>query len=304
MAINLAAVHSELLPGLFDVRGYYDEIPRQWDKIVKVHKSNMATEFSTQMRYTTLPMLKSEGGATQFDNNAGERWKWALTAFELGLGYAITRPAIADNLYKQQFNPNNLGLAFVFNQYKEIQVANLFNTGTTQITGLGGDGVALASTAHPFDFGTWANTSSVAKSLNESSLLADMVNVRTGFVNEAGLRILTRARRLVVPPQLEQVAIRLTKTELRPGTAMNDVNAILTTAGGLPEGYIVLDFLTSAFAWFLTTNVDGLLLMQREAFEIDMWVDNLTDNLLVKGYERYSVGYNDPRAAWLEYPTS
>jgi len=304
MAINLAAIHSELLPGLFDVRGYYDEIPRQWDKVVKFHKSNMATEFSTQMRYTTLPMLKSEGGATQFDNNAGERWKWSLTAFELGLGYAITRPAIADNLYKQQFNPNNLGLAFVFNQYKEIQVASLFNTGTTQITGLGGDNVALASTAHPYDFGTWANTSSTPKSLNESSLLADMVNVRTQFVNEAGLRILTRARRLVVPPSLEQVAIRLTKTELRPGTADNDVNAILTTAGGLPEGYITLDFLTSSYAWFLTTNVDGLLLMQREAFEIDMWVDNLTDNLLVKAYERYSVGYNDPRAAWLEYPTS
>jgi len=304
MAINLAAIHSELLPGLFDVRGYYDEIPRQWDKVVKVHKSNMATEFSTQMRYTTLPMLKQEGGATQFDNNAGERFKWAFTAFELGLGYAITRPAIADNLYKQQFNPNNLGLAFVFNQYKEIQVANLLNTGGTAIAGLGGDGQPLASTAHPYDFGSWPNTSSTAKQLNESSLLADMVNVRTQFVNEAGLRILTRARRLIVPPPLEQVAIRLTKTELRPGTAMNDVNAILTTAGGLPEGYITLDFLSSPFAWFLTTNVDGLILMQRESFEMDMWVDNLTDNLLVKGYERYSVGYNDPRAAWLEYPTS
>ena len=304
MAINLSAVHSELLPGLFDVRGYYEEIPKQWDKVVKVHKSNMATEFSTQMRFTTLPQLKQEGGATQFDNNAGERFKWAFTHNEIGLGYAMTRPMIADNLYKQQFNPNNLGLAFVFNQYKEIQVANLFNTCTTTITGLGGDGVALASTAHPYDFGNWANTSTVAKSLNESTLLADMTNVRTQFVNEAGLRILTRARRLVVPPQLEGVAIRLTKTELRPGTADNDVNAILSLSGGLPEGYIVLDFLTSAYSWFLTTNVDGLILMDREAFEVDMWVDNVTDNLLVKGYERYSVGYNDPRAAWLETPTS
>lgn len=304
MAINLAAIHSELLPGLFDVRGYYEEIPKQWDKVVTVHKSNMATEFSTQMRFTTLPQLKQEGGATQFDNNAGERFKWAFTAQEIGLGYAITRPAIADNLYKQQFNPANLGLAFVFNQYKEIQVANLLNTGTTAITGIGGDGQALFSTAHPYDFGSWANTSTTPKSLNESTLLADMTNVRVGFVNEAGLRVLTRARRLVVPPQLEQVAIRLTKTDLRPGTADNDVNAILTLSGGLPEGYIVMDFLTSNFAWFLTTNVDGLILMDREPFEIDMWVDNITDNLLVKGYERYSVGYNDPRAAWGEYPTS
>jgi hypothetical protein len=144
----------------------------------------------------------------------------------------------------------------------------------------------------------------VPKSLNESTLLADMTNVRTQFVNERGLRILSRARRLVVPPNLEPIAIRLTKTELRPGTADNDVNAVLTLSGGLPEGFIVLDFLTSNFAWFLTTNIEGLIHMLRVPYESDMWVDNITDNLLVKAYERYSFGYNDPRAAWGEFPSS
>ena len=131
-----------------------------------------------------------------------------------------------------------------------------------------------------------------------------MTNVRTNFVNERGLRILSRARRLVVPPGLEQVAIRLCKTELRPGTAMNDVNAILTLSGGLPEGFVVLDFLTSAFAWFLTTNIEGFIHMLRIPYESDMWVDNITDNLLVKAYERYSFGFNDPRAGWGEFPSS
>ena len=164
--------------------------------------------------------------------------------------------------------------------------------------------MALFSTAHPYDGGTWANTSTTPKSSNELTLLADMTNVRTQFVNERGLRILSRARRLVVPPNLEPIAIRLTKTELRPGTADNDVNAILTLSGGLPEGFIVLDFLTSNFAWFLTTNIEGLIHMLRIPYESDMWVDNVTDNLLVKAYERYSFGYNDPRAAWGEFPSS
>ena len=137
-----------------------------------------------------------------------------------------------------------------------------------------------------------------------STLLANMTNVRTQFVNERGLRILSRARRLIAPPNLEPIAIRLTKTELRPGTADNDVNAILTLSGGLPEGFIVLDFLTSNFAWFLTTNIEGLIHMLRIPYESDMWVDNVTDNLLVKSYERYSFGYNDPRACWGEFPTS
>lgn len=304
MPIALASIRNELLPGLFDVRGSYDMIPRQWDKVFTTRKSSMAVERSTQMRLMGMPYLKDEGAATQFDNNAGERFNWNFIHQEIALGYAITRKAIDDNLYKAQFNPTNLKLQEAFAQFKEIQGANILNTGTTYNNALVGDGVALFSTAHPYDGGTWANTTSSAQSLNEATLLQGMTNVRVNFVNEAGLRVLSRARRLVVPPQLEAVAIRLTKTELRPGTASNDVNAILTLSGGLPEGHIVLDFLTSSFAWFLTTNIDGLILMQRIPFEMDMWVDNITDNLLVKGYERYVFGYNDPRAGYGQFPSS
>src|SRR5215475_6090041 len=304
MPIALASIRSELLPGLFDVRGSYEMIPRQWDKVFKTHKSAMAVERSTQMAFVALPFLKDEGAATQFDNNAGERFTWSFVHLEVALGYAVTRKAIDDNLYKAQFSPTNLKLQEAFAQFKEIQGANVLNLCTTASSTLIGDGVALASTAHPFDGGTWANTSNTPKSLNESTLLANMTNVRTQFVNERGLRILSRGRRLIVPPNLEGIAIRLTKTELRPGTADNDVNAILTLSGGLPEGFIVLDFLTSNFGWFLTTNIEGLIHMMRIPYESDMWVDNVTDNLLVKAYERYSFGYNDPRALWWEFPTS
>src|ERR1700730_6058612 len=295
MPVALANVRSELLPGLFDVRGSYDMIPRQWDKVFKTHKSNMAVERSTQMAFVSTPFLKDEGAATQFDNNAGERFTWAFTHIEVALGYAITRKAIDDNLYKAQFNPTNLKLQEAFAQFKEIQGANILNLGNVYNSAQIGDGVALFSTAHPYDGGTWANTSSTPKSLNESSLLADMTNVRTNFVNERGLRILSRARRLVVPPNLEQVAIRLCKTELRPGTADNDVNAILTLSGGLPEGFVVLDFLTSSFAWFLTTNIEWFIHLLRIPYESDLWIDNITDNLLCKAYERYPFGFTHPR---------
>lgn len=304
MPIALGALRNELLPGLFDVRGSYDMIPRQWDKIYKTRKSNMAVERSTQMAFLGLPFLKTEGAATQFDNEAGERWNWNIEAFEVALGYAMTRKAIDDNLYKAQFNPTNLKMQEVFAQFKEIQGANVLNTATVIIPGLGGDGVPLASTAHPVDGATWANRFSVDLSLNEASLLQGQVNIRTTFVNERNVKILARARQLIVPPALEPVAIRLLKTELRPGTADNDVNAILSTAGGLPEGYIALDFLTSPFAWFLKTNIEGLIHILRIPFEMDMWVDNVTDNLLVKGYERYTFAYNDPRCLYCSFPTN
>jgi hypothetical protein len=279
-------------------------IPRQWDKVFTTRKSNLAVERSTQMAFTALPYLKDEGAATQFDNNAGERFTWAFVHLEVALGYAITRKSIDDNIYKSQFNPTNLKLQEAFAQFKEIQAANILNLGQTYVSSIIGDGQPLFSVLHPFDAGTWANSSATPKSLNESTLLANMTNVRVQFVNERGLRILSRARRLIVPPNLEPIAIRLTKSELRPGTADNDVNAILTLSGGLPEGFIVMDFLTSNFAWFLTTNIEGLIHMLRIPYESDLWVDNVTDNLLCKAYERYSFGYNDPRAAWGEFPLS
>jgi len=304
MAVNLSQIRDLLLPGLRGVEGKYEMISSQYDKIFTKHESKMALERTAEMRYLGLAQLKTEGGQTAFDSNAGERFVWNQEHTEIALGYAITRKAIDDNLYKTQFMPSNLGLVESFQQTKEIYGANILNTAQTYNAAVGGDGVALCSTAHPIDGGTVANTPTTQVDLNEATLLNAMIAVRTNFKDQAGLKIFARGRKLIVPPQLEPVAIRLTKTELRPGTADNDVNAIMMTAGGLSEGYMVNDFLTSAYAWFLLTNIDGLAYMERIKFETDMQVDFVTDNLLVKGYERYSFGYYNWRAIYGSFPTS
>jgi phage major head subunit gpT-like protein len=304
MAVNLSAIKDLLLPGLRGVEGKYEMIPSQYDKIFTKHDSKLALERTAEMRYLGLAQLKTEGGQTSFDNGAGERYVYNQEHNEIALGYAITRKAIDDNLYKTQFQPSNLGLIESFQQTKEIYGSNILNTATTYNANIGGDGVALCSTAHPIDGGTVANTPTTQVDLNEATLLNAMIAIRTNFKDQAGLKVFARGRKLIVPPQLEPVAIRLTKTELRPGTADNDVNAILSTSGGLPEGYMVNDFLTSAYAWFLLTNIDGLSYMERVKFETDMQVDFVTDNLLVKGYERYSFGYYNWRSIFGSFPTS
>ena len=303
MAVNLSAIKDLLLPGLRGVEGKYEQIPSQYDKIFTKHDSKMALERTAEMRYLGLAQLKTEGGQTSFDNGAGERYIYNQEHTEIALGYAITRKAIDDNLYKTQFHPSNLGLIESFQQTKEIYGANILNTATTYNASIGGDGKSLCATDHPIDGGTVANKPAVQVELNESTLLNAMIAIRTNFKDQAGLKVFARGRKLIVPPQLEPVAIRLTKTELRPGTADNDVNAIMMTAGGLPEGYMVNDFLTSASAWFLLTNIDGLSYMERVKFETDMQVDFVTDNLLVKGYERYSFGYYNWRSIFGSFPT-
>jgi len=303
MAVNLSAIKDLLLPGLRGVEGKYEQIPSQYDKIFTKHDSKMALERTAEMRFLGLAQLKTEGGQTAFDNGAGERYVYNQEHTEIALGYAITRKAIDDNLYKTQFMPSNLGLIESFHQTKEIYGANVLNTATTYNASVGGDGKALCANDHPIDGGTVSNLPSTPVELNESTLLAGMIAIRTAFKDQAGLKIFARGRKLVVPPQLEPVAIRLTKTELRPGTSDNDVNAIMMTAGGLSEGYMVNDFLTSTKAWFLLTNIDGLSYMERVKFESDMQVDFVTDNLLVKGYERYSFAYYNFRSIWGSFPT-
>src|SRR6185437_3904368 len=169
MPVNLGQIKDLLHPGLRAVTGEYPMIPTRWDKIFIRGKSNMALERSANMRFLGLARLKTEGGQTAFDNNAGERYIYNQEHNEIALGYAITRKAIDDNLYKSQFKPSNLGLMESFAQTKEIYGANVLNTATTYNPAIAGDGVALCSTSHPVDGGTFANRPAVDVDLNEAS---------------------------------------------------------------------------------------------------------------------------------------
>jgi phage major head subunit gpT-like protein len=58
------------------------------------------------------------------------------------------------------------------------------------------------------------------------------------WTDERGLLIAARPKKLVVPPALQFIATRLLETELRVGTADNDINA-LKNNGSIPEGYTI-----------------------------------------------------------------
>lgn len=304
MPIALSSIRNLLLPGLWAVTGKYDQLPAVRKQIFKERKSNMALEQSTSMRYIAQAYVKQEGAPSTADNASGQRYTYNQTHNELAVLFAITRKAIDDNLYKTEFGPAVMGLNEAFDRTNEAFAADVLNSATTYNAAIGGDGKALADTAHPVDGGSFSNLANPAASLNETSLLNAQVAINANFRDNANQRMNAKPRRLIVPPQLEPTAIRLLKTELRPGTANNDVNAILSTQGGIPDGYIVWNYLTSQFAWFVQTNQDGLVYMNRVAYETDMSVEFSTDNLLVKGYQRNSYSYNEPRAIYVSNPSS
>ena len=304
MPVALAQARDLLLPGLWGISGKFPMITRQWPQIFKQTDSHMALERRASMRYLGLAQLKQEGAPTSFDNAAGQRFVYNQEHNEIGLGYAITRKMIDDNLYKAEWGPSNDGLMESFVQTEEIYGANVLNTATTFNPAVVGDNVSLINTAHPIDGNTIGNQPSPDVDLNETALLNNLILVRTTWRDNAGLKIYARGKKVVAPPQLEPICLRLFRSELRPGTASNDINAILGMNDSLKEGFIINDYLTSNFAWFILTNIEGLIFMNRIPFEMDMSVEFSTDNLLVKGYQRYSFGYYDWRGIFGTFPTS
>jgi hypothetical protein len=303
MAIDLASIKNELFPGLAAVEGRYRKIETKWSRLFEKRSSKMALERRTQMAYLPLAREKNEGASTYYDDRAGERWMYSAEMKELGLGYIITRKAVEDNQYRAEFNPSNLGLQDVFATTKEIYAANIFNVGTVFDQTIGGDGQPLFSVSHPIDVGVVANKPAAEVDLNESTLLTAMTTIRNNWVDERGIKIVARADLLLIPAALEPVAVRLLRSTLRPGTNDNDVNAIMHVGGGLRD-YMVDEFLTSNFAWFLKTDKRGLIYYDRVPFEMDMYVDFDTDNLKVKGRERYAFSYFDWRGVYGTFPTA
>lgn len=305
MAINLSAERDLLVPGLRKVTGEYKDLDTKYTHVFNVGASKLQVERVASMKYLSLAQFKQDGGNTFFDNSPGEAFVYQQLHAGVGIGYAITRDAIDDNLYKAQFRPANLGLQKSMNQYKEIVCANILNTAQTYDANVGGDQVSLCNVAHPIVSGpSIANTPTTQVDLNEGSLLSAQAAVRANFRDNANLRMQARTRKLVVPIALEPVAARLLKSELRPGTGDNDLNVIPLTSGGFPEGYFVYDYLSSNFAWFILTDEPGLSYLQRIPFEMDMQVDFITDNLLVKAFERYSASYYEWRSIYGVFPTS
>ncbi|SRR5216683_3253697 len=304
MPVALSQIKDLLLPGLWGIDGRYPMIERQWTQIFKSVDSNMSLERRAAVRFLGYAQVKNEGAPTATDNNMGQRFIYNAQHFEIGLMYAITRPAIDDNLYKQEFGPNNDGLMDAFKETEEVYAGNVLNTGTTFNPAVQGDQVSLINTAHPIDGTTIANQPSPDVSLNETTLLNAAITIRSTWKNYAGLKIHARGEKLIIPANLEPVAARLFRSELRVGTGTNDINAVKEMEQSFKGGYMVYDYLTSSFAWFVLTNIPGLVFFQRKPFETDMSVEFSTDNLLVKGYQRYIPTYYDWRHLWGTYPAN
>jgi hypothetical protein len=293
MAISRAQLLKELLPGLNALFGLeYARYGEQHKEIYETETSERSFEEETKLSGFTAAPVKNEGSAIAYDN-AQEAWTARYNHETIAQGFSLTEEAIEDNLYDSLSARYTKALARSMAYTKQVKAANVLNNGFTAGFN-GGDGVPLFSTQHPLiSGGVNSNSPATAADLNETSLENAVIQI-AAWTDERGLLIAAKPKKLVVPPSLQFVATRLLETELRVGTADNDINAIKNN-GSIAEGYTVNNFLTDTNAWFLTTDVpNGMKHFVRSPLAQSMDGDFDTGNVRYKSRERYSFGFSDP----------
>ena len=304
MAISRAQMLKELLPGLNALFGLeYATYEDEHTMIYETEGSERSFEEETKLAGFSAAPVKAEGSALTYQS-AQESFTARYNHETIALGFSITEEAMEDNLYDSLSARYTKALARAMSYTKQVKAAFPLNNGFSDGSFNSGDGVDLFSTAHPtVQGGTNANTPTTAADLNETSLEDAVIKI-AAFVDEKGLLISCRPRCLIVPPALQFVATRLLETDLRVGTADNDINA-LRTNGAIPEGYKTNHFLTDDNAWFIKTDCpDSFKHFERVALSTGMDGDFDTGNVRYKARERYSFGVSDPLGMYASPGTS
>ncbi len=298
--ISTGSLPKLLWPGIKDIHGVeYSQQPKTFEGLFTEVSSDKAWEDYVTVTGFVSARAKAEGQGMTFDDQAqGPTTRIVNTTY--ALGYIVTMEEIDDNLYAKVSKTRAKANAISMVQAQEVNMHLFYNRAFTSGY-VGGDGVTLASTAHPLQGGgTYANRPVAGAPLSEASLEDALISIM-GYVDDKGLNISVKPKKLVVPRQQVFTAERLLKSVYQPGTANNDINAI-NMMGSIPEGCISSVYLTSPNAWFIRTDAGnsgyGMIYQNRKPVEFDTDNEFNTKNFMAGSVQRYGGGWDDARGLW------
>ena len=279
----------------------YDELPEQYTKIYNINTSDKAIERDWGM-----------GAFGDWDRRTSQFDTVDYKTLSPGLdrtyihepftqGFMITREMYDDDQYRQiEKLPKAMARAGRAKVEKDamLPLVNGFN-GLNPIY----DGRALFANNHPLlDAAKYANSIDVGRNLavgvlNDVNLKAALQMMRE-TPDEAGNLAQFKATKLIIPPALEDTAIRILKSGQISGTELNDTNKFLNNYG---IEVVVLDYLSEAAGgsdthWFLQDGTrHELNFFWRVRLEFKWEEDFDTFVSKYRGYMRYSLGVSDWR---------
>ncbi len=296
MAVINTATHPKLLwPGIQAIWGdyFYNKWPNTHEKVFEIVNSNKKFEEDFQVSGFGLAPTKTEGAAISYDTEMGG-FVTRYTNVAYAIGYVVTHEELVDNQYMEVSSRRAKGLAFSMHSTIQTVAANVLNRAENS-SYTGGDGVELLSTAHVNTAGgTWANKATNDADLSEAALEDMFILIRT-TKNDRGLNIPIMPECLIIPPNEMFNAERIVMSNLRVGTADNDLNATREMSM-LPKGIVTWEYITDTDAWFVKTNcMNGMKFQWRERPSFTKDDDFDTMNVKAKGYMRFVPHWTDPR---------
>jgi phage major head subunit gpT-like protein len=283
----------------------YNEIPEQYSQVFNVQNSTKAIETDLRMGGFGLWEKKDSAGSVQFQDPTDTQALQYIHE-EFASGFTVERKLVDDEQYNQ-INKMSKSLGRAARATIETKAAEVFNKAFTQN---GFDGVPLISATHKrLDGGTMSNqlaanasTGAIANGkLSDRNLKEALVQMRKQ-VDDRGILIQVQPKILVVSPSwefqartiLESNGISISGGGYATGTTPDNANGKNVINGRLKV--VVMDYLTSADAWFLIDPaVAELNFFWRKRLEFKQDEDFSTMQARYRGYMRFSAGYSDYR---------
>lgn len=272
-----------------------DQYPLTYPKYFDEINSNQSFEQYQEVGAFKKFTAKAQGTNSNLQN-AAQGLKTILTNISYSSGFEVTHELQEDDLYNiiQSF-PGDLAQAGM--RTKEIVATNiLVNAFNVSFPGV--DGLPLASVAHPtIDGPTYANRPVNGASLSETSLRDDFIGIQN-LVDSRGEKMMATPQCLIIEKTNRFQAQKLMLSTHEVATANNAINPVGPGTDYFPKGYVVPQYLTSPFAYFIRTNVKGLIFQNREDYRL---MDVTVIRQLVQqyiGFYRAAWGWYDPRSIW------
>lgn len=295
-AINTGSFALDLKPLVHDWFGLaYPEFGKEHEDIFEILASGDAYEEDALFSGLGLGKKILEGAAVEYDSMS-QNWSVRYTHIKYGLGFIVTEEALDDGKVLKLARDGSMHLKKSLMHVKETVAANILNRAFNS-SYTGGDGKELCARDHATKANDLANEPATAADLSEAALEQAMIDIGD-FRDDRGLRVKVLPRRLIIPKEEQFNAVRILKSDLRPGVADNDINAV-RNVGVVPDGPRLNHYLTDVDAWFLMTDAEkGLRLFNRKDLAIKSDNDFDTENAKFKAAMRFSAGWTDPRGIY------
>lgn len=288
---DFKAIVEPILNEAFD--GLYDQRADEWKQVFE-ERTGIARAYHEE------PVMYGFGAAPELPDGMPVTYQAGGVLFVkrypykvFGLAYALTKILVEDGDHIRMGTTFAKHLAQSLIESKETNCANVLNR-AFNTSYLGGDGVALSSSAHPIVGSTFSNILATPAALSQTSLEQQLIQLRKAVDNN-GKKVRLSGKRLVISPDNIFQGEVLLKSVLRAGTANNDINPI-KSMGMVNSEPAVITRLTSSTAWWIQTDApNGLSVLMRRKLEKSTEGDFETDSIRYKATERYGQGFTDPR---------